>query len=132
MVLWLHTSSQTKPNLLQIWTKRREVQQANRGVGGRLRRPYSYFTVHSTSSISWGIRAKSPFGGCIFICVHKDVKKKERTLACVKAIRFIIFLSISLFLLHFLFSLCGRGNPKSPYSFPLNVGPIKHICGFSY
>lgn len=65
------------------------------------------------------------------VCI-RTLKKKERTLACVKAIRFIIFLSISLFLLHFLFSLCGRGNPKSPYSFPLNVGPIKHICGFSY
>lgn len=37
MVLWLHTSSQTKPNLLQIWAEEAKVQQAHQRVGGGLR-----------------------------------------------------------------------------------------------
>lgn len=32
MVLWLHTSSQTKPNLLQIWTKEERCSE-HRGAG---------------------------------------------------------------------------------------------------
>lgn len=71
---------------------------------------YSCFTVHSTSSISWGIRAKPPFGGSIFyLCVLGHWK---RTLACVKAVCF--FFLNSLFIRLFLFFLCGRGKPKSP------------------
>lgn len=123
MVLWLHTSSQTKPNLLQIWTKRREVQQASRGVGGGLRGPYSYFTVHSTSSISWGIRAKSPFGGCIFICVYKDVKKKERKNLglCQGYTLYYFSLNLSFSPSFFIFPLWSRQS-QIPIQLPLECG----------
>lgn len=32
----------------------------------------------------------------------------------------------------FIFPSVVRANPRSPCSSPINVGPIKHMCGFSY
>lgn len=132
VVLWLHTSSQTKPNLLQIWTKEERCSSKQKGSGWRAVHCFIHalqyiplLLYHRGSELNLPLEA-------VFLSVRIRTFKKESWLVSRVYALLFFFPQSSFFFSTILFSLCGLGKPKSCYSFPLNVGPIKHTCGFSY
>lgn len=116
------------PICYRFGLKKREVQQAQ-GGGWR----FVQCCIHALQCIPLllyhrGSELNLPLEA-VFLSVCIRTLKKNLGL-CQGCALYFIFSWFSLFF-YVLFSLCGWGKPKFLYSFPLNVGPIKHICGFS-